>query len=72
MMAALERIENMPCLPVLLEEIFFYSYPEILSCSNPICCNSLSRYKILNEASGEESGIDSSSIYSQTSNKGKM
>jgi len=44
MVAALERIENLPCLPVLLEEIFFYSYPEVLSCSNPACCNSFAKY----------------------------
>jgi len=44
MIAALERVENMPCLPVLLEEIFFYSYPDVLSCSNPTCCNSFARF----------------------------
>lgn len=42
MMAALERIENTPCLPILPEELFFYAYPEVLACSNPSCCNSLS------------------------------
>lgn len=31
----LENIENLPCLPILAEEVFFYSYPEIISCSNP-------------------------------------
>jgi|LauGreDrversion4_2_1035121.scaffolds.fasta_scaffold16294_6 hypothetical protein len=44
--AALERIENIPCLPILPEEIFFYSYPEVVSCSNPSCFNSLSQFKI--------------------------
>ena len=35
LLKSLELIENMPCLPILPEELFFYSYPEILSCSNP-------------------------------------
>ncbi len=47
----LERIENIPCLPVLPEEIFFYAYPETITCSNPSCCNSLSQFK-LRETSG--------------------
>jgi hypothetical protein len=33
----LERVENIPCLPILAEELFFYAYPDILSCSNPKC-----------------------------------
>jgi len=33
----LEKIENFPCLPILPEELFFYAYPDILSCSNPRC-----------------------------------
>ena len=41
MLRAIERIESIPCLPVLPEEVFFYAYPEILSCSNPCCLNSL-------------------------------
>lgn len=45
LVAALERIENIPCLPILPEEIFFYSYPEVIACSNPACCNSLSQLK---------------------------
>lgn len=45
MTQAIERIESIPCLPVLPEEVFFYAYPEILSCSNPSCLNSLTQFK---------------------------
>jgi len=46
----LERLENLPCLPILAEELFFYSYPDILSCSNPKCLNSLNSFKQLNNS----------------------
>jgi hypothetical protein len=42
----LERVENIPCLPVMPEELFFYAYPEILTCSNPKCMNSMNGYKM--------------------------
>ncbi|CDW77412.1 tbc1 domain family member related [Stylonychia lemnae] len=42
----LEKIENIPCLPILPEELFFYAYPDILQCSNPKCQNSLNGFKM--------------------------
>lgn len=57
-MVALERIENIPCLPILPEELFFYAYPEALTCSNPSCCNSLSQLKF-QEAYHNHPGLSS-------------
>ena len=37
----LEMFETYPCLPILPEELFFYSYPESVMCPNPVCGNSL-------------------------------
>jgi hypothetical protein len=46
LIAQLEKIENLPCLPMMPEELFFYSYPDILSCSNPQCKNSLNAVRM--------------------------
>jgi hypothetical protein len=32
---ALEKLENYPCMPLLPEELLYYSYPETLKCPNP-------------------------------------
>ncbi len=62
MIQAIERIESIPCLPVLPEEIFFYAYPDMISCSNPSCTNSLSALK-LKETVNLVSGIMTPSNY---------
>ena len=45
-----ERIESLPCLPLMIEEIFFYSYPEIIFCANPACKNSMTGLKVSNSS----------------------
>ena len=42
----LEKLESIPCMPVMAEELFFYAYPEAISCSNPKCMNSMNGYKL--------------------------
>mmetsp|Transcript_23147 Transcript_23147/g.22624 ORF Transcript_23147/g.22624 Transcript_23147/m.22624 type:complete len:130 (+) Transcript_23147:1101-1490(+) len=66
----IETIENMPCLPILSEEIFFYSYPEVISCSNPQCLNSLNQFRMVSEG-GQNAIQTSTSGNSQINFAGK-
>jgi hypothetical protein len=45
MIAAIERIENLPCLPIMPEEVFFYAFTDMLNCPHPGCKLSLSNLK---------------------------
>jgi hypothetical protein len=36
------RLENYACLPLLPSELFFYAYPELIECPDPICSQSYS------------------------------
>jgi len=53
------RLENYSCLPVLPAELFFYSYPELIECADPICSlsyeglNSESHTLVCNDSKGE-------------------
>lgn len=40
----LAKIETYPCMPLLAEEILYYSFPESLQCPNPSCANSLKNH----------------------------
>lgn len=44
LLSLLEKLEGLPCLSIMPEELFFYSYPELISCANPSCINSFNQY----------------------------
>ncbi len=46
LVAAFENLESYQCLPIQTDELFFYSYPELLMCPNPCCSNSLKHYRV--------------------------